>query len=74
MAGFGKLLIFLGAILVLAGALILFLGKTHLPLGRLPGDLLFRGKNTTFYLPLTTSIVLSLLLSLFLYVMGRFRR
>jgi hypothetical protein len=73
MAGFGKLLIFLGAILVLAGALILFLGKTHLPLGRLPGDLLFRGKNTTFYLPLTTSIVLSLLLSLFLYVMGRFR-
>jgi hypothetical protein len=74
MAGFGKLLIFLGAILVLAGALILFLGKTHLPLGRLPGDLLFRGKNTTFYLPLTTSIVLSLLLSLFLYVIGRFRR
>jgi hypothetical protein len=74
MAGFGKLLIFLGAILVMAGALMLFLGRTHLPLGRLPGDLLFRGKNTTFYLPLTTSIVLSLLLSLFLYVMGRFRR
>ena len=73
MAGFGKLLIFLGAILVLAGVLMLFLGRTHLPLGRLPGDLLFRGKNTTFYLPLTTSIVLSLLLSLFLYVMGRFR-
>jgi hypothetical protein len=74
MAGFGKLLIFLGAILVLAGVLMLFLGRTHLPLGRLPGDLLFRGKNTTFYLPLTTSIVLSLLLSLFLYVIGRFRR
>ncbi len=74
MAGFGKLLIFLGAILVLAGALMFFLGRTHLPLGRLPGDLLFRGKHTTFYLPLTTSIVLSLLLSLFLYVIGRFRR
>jgi len=74
MAEFGKLLIFLGAILVMAGALMLFLGRTHLPLGRLPGDLLFRGKNTTFYLPLTTSIVLSLLLSLFLYFMGRFRR
>ena len=74
MTGLGKLLIFLGAILVAAGMLMLFLGRTRLPLGRLPGDLLIRGKNTTFYLPLGTSIVLSLLLSLFLYVVGRFRR
>jgi hypothetical protein len=74
MAELGKLLIFFGAILVTAGALVLFLGRAHVPLGRLPGDMLFRGKNTAFYFPLTTSIVLSLLLSLFLYVVGRFRR
>jgi Protein of unknown function (DUF2905) len=74
MAELGKLLIFLGAILITAGVLVFFLGRTHLPLGRLPGDLVFRGKNTTFYFPLTTSIVLSLLLSLFWYLVGRFRR
>ena len=74
MAELGKLLIFFGAILMTAGALVFFVGRTHLPLGRLPGDLVFRGKNTTFYFPLTTSIVLSLLLWLFWYVVGRFRR
>jgi Protein of unknown function (DUF2905) len=74
MAELGKLLIFLGTILIAAGALVFFLGRTQLPLGRLPGDLVFRGKNTTFYFPLTTSIVLSLLLSLFWYLLGRFRR
>jgi len=74
MAELGKLLIFFGTILITAGALVFFLGRTHLPLGRLPGDLVFRGKNTTFYFPLTTSIVLSLLLSLFWYLVGRFRR
>jgi Protein of unknown function (DUF2905) len=74
MAELGKLLIFFGAILIAAGALVFFLGRTHLPLGRLPGDLVFRGKNTTFYFPLTTSIVLSLLLSLLWYLVGRFRR
>jgi hypothetical protein len=74
MADLGKLLIFCGAILITAGALVLFLGRTHVPLGRLPGDLVFRGKNTTFYFPLMTSIVLSGLLSLFWYLVGRFRR
>jgi Protein of unknown function (DUF2905) len=74
MAELGKLLILLGTILITAGALVFFLGKNLLPLGRLPGDLVFRGKNTTFYFPLTTSIVLSLLLSLFWYLVGRFRR
>jgi Protein of unknown function (DUF2905) len=74
MAELGKLLIFFGATLVIAGVLVLFLGRAHLPLGRLPGDMVFRGKNTRFYFPLTTSVVLSLLLSLFLYVVGRFRR
>jgi hypothetical protein len=43
-------------------------------LGRLPGDILYRGKNTTFYFPLATSILLSVLLTLILYVIAKWRR
>ena len=74
MTDFGKLLIVLGGILLAAGVVLVLLGRTNLPLGRLPGDILYRGKNTTFYFPLATSIVLSVLLSLILYVIGRWRR
>ena len=70
----GKILMLLGAVLLAAGLLLVFLGRTHLPLGRLPGDIVYRGKNATFYFPLVTSIVLSVLLSLVFYVVGRFRR
>jgi hypothetical protein len=70
----GKLLIVFGIILVAAGLLLFFLGRTHLPLGRLPGDIVYRGKNTTVYFPLATSIVVSLVLSVLLYLVGRFRR
>jgi hypothetical protein len=74
MTDFGKLLIVLGGILLVAGVVIVLLGRTNLPIGRLPGDILYRGKNTTFYFPLATSIVLSVLLTLILYVIGRWRR
>lgn len=74
MTDLAKLLILLGAGLVLAGILLLIVGRLHLPLGRLPGDILYRGKNTTFYFPLATSILLSVLLTLILYVIGKWRR
>ncbi|HYM74682.1 MAG TPA: DUF2905 domain-containing protein [Candidatus Dormibacteraeota bacterium] len=64
----------LGAILIVAGLLLTLLARLNLPLGRLPGDILYRGKNTTFYFPLATSILLSVLLTLILYVVGRWRR
>jgi len=70
----GKLLIALGAMIVVAGILLMLLGRTNLPLGRLPGDILYRGKNTTFYFPLATSLVVSVMLSLVLYIISRFRR
>ena len=70
----GKVLVIVGGLLVVAGLIIMLLGKSQLPLGRLPGDIIYRGKNTSFYFPLTTSIVLSVLLSLVLYVISRFRR
>ncbi len=73
MTDFGKLLIVFGGILLVTGVVLVLLGRTNLPIGRLPGDILYRGKNTTFYFPLATSIVLSVLLSLILYVIGRWR-
>ena len=74
MADFGKILALLGVILAVAGMVMVLLGRTGLPLGRLPGDIVYRGKNTTFYFPLATSLLLSLVLSFVLYVIGRFRR
>jgi hypothetical protein len=74
MAEFGKLLLILGTVLLVAGLLLILLGRTNLPLGRLPGDIIYRGKHSTFYFPLATSILLSVLLSLVLYVIGRWKR
>ncbi|HKF03971.1 MAG TPA: DUF2905 domain-containing protein [Candidatus Sulfotelmatobacter sp.] len=74
MSELGKLLIVLGIVLVVAGVLLTLLGRTNLPLGRLPGDILYRGKNTTFYFPLATSILLSIVLTVLLYIIGKFRR
>jgi len=70
---FGKLLIVVGLVLIVGGAALILLGRTGLPLGKLPGDILYRGKNTTFYFPLATSILLSVVVSLVLYLVGRFR-
>jgi len=74
MMDFGKLLIIFGFVLLIAGLALLLLGRTHLPLGKLPGDIIYRGKHTTFYFPLATSILLSVVLSLVLYVVTRWRR
>ena len=70
----GKILVGVGVLLIVVGGVVLLLGRWGLPLGRLPGDFLYRGKNTTFYFPLATSIVLSLVLSGLLYLVSRFRR
>jgi uncharacterized membrane protein len=73
MADVGKLLVIIGVVAIVAGLALILLGRTGAPLGRLPGDIVYRGKNTTFYFPLATSIVVSVVLSLVLYVIGRFR-
>jgi hypothetical protein len=74
MAQLGRLLIIFGLIVVVAGVGLVLLGRTNLPLGRLPGDIVYRGKNTTFYFPLATSILLSVVISIVLYVIGRIKR
>ena len=70
----GRLLLVLGVALIAIGGILMLLGRTGLPLGRLPGDIIYRGKNTTFYFPLATSIVLSVVLSLLFLLIGRFKR
>jgi hypothetical protein len=74
MSDLGKLLMVFGAVLVAAGVLLTFAGRLNLPLGRLPGDMVYRGKNTVFYFPLATSILISIVLSLVFYLVGHFRR
>jgi hypothetical protein len=66
----GKVFIILGVIIIAIGGLLLLSGK--LPwIGRLPGDILVQKKNFTFYFPLATSILLSLLLTLIFWLLGK---
>jgi hypothetical protein len=74
MSELGKLLLFAGALIALVGVVLIFAGRLHLPLGRLPGDFTWRGKNTVVYFPLATSILLSIILSLILFLISRFKR
>jgi Protein of unknown function (DUF2905) len=74
MAEFGKLLLIVGVVFAAAGILLILFGRANLPLGRLPGDFIYRRKNTTFYFPLATSILVSIVLSVVLYLLGRWKR
>jgi Protein of unknown function (DUF2905) len=74
MADLGKVLIVIGAVAMVAGLAFILLGRANIPLGRLPGDIVYRGKNSTFYFPLATSILVSVVLSVVMYLIVRFRR
>ena len=68
------MLVFFGLALLLVGIVLIVAGRAHLPIGRLPGDIVYRGKHTTVYFPLVTSILLSIVLSVVLYVISRVGR
>ncbi len=70
MDSLGKMLILLGLVLALLGGLLLLAGRIPF-VGRLPGDILIRRENWSFYFPLTTSIVISILLTLLLSLFSR---
>ncbi|MGE0474446.1 MAG: DUF2905 domain-containing protein [Nitrospirales bacterium] len=77
MSGMGKILALMGMVLVALGALLMILGRwtgsegSFGWLGRLPGDFVIKRDSFTFYFPLATSIVLSLVGSLILYLFFR---
>jgi len=73
MGDIGRMLVFVGGLLLILGLIFISAGKLNLPIGRLPGDIVYRGKHTTFYFPLVTCIVLSVILSLVLYFVNRMR-
>ena len=66
----GKILITIGILIITIGILFILIGKIPW-MGRLPGDFLWRGKNVSFYFPLTTSILISLLLTVILWLINR---
>ena len=70
----GRTLLLLGGALILVGAFLYFGGKLPLRLGRLPGDVVHRGEHTTFYFPIVTCLVLSVALSLIVWLINQFRR
>ena len=74
MGDLGRMLVWIGGLILLFGVVLILAGRMNLPVGRLPGDFTWRGKNTTVYFPIVTSIVLSLLLSGILWLIGRFGR
>lgn len=68
MTGMAKLLMIVGAVLFIIGFLMQFI---HI--GKLPGDIVIKKGNATFYFPIMTSIILSIVLSLIFYFIGKFR-
>jgi hypothetical protein len=69
--GLGRTLIILGLVIVVFGVVVTLGGRLPLRLGRLPGDIVYRGKNTAFYFPWVTSLLLSAILSLLLWLFRR---
>ena len=70
----GRMLVILGVTLVVIGGIVMLLGRTGLPLGRLPGDIVYRGKSTTFYFPLASCILISVVISIVFFLIGRLKR
>ncbi len=67
-----KVIIILGVVFVAIGIVLLFIQKMPF-LGKLPGDILIKKDHFTFYFPLTTSIIISIIISLILYIVGKFK-
>jgi len=70
----GRLLLILGALIATVGALLYFGARLPFRLGRLPGDIVHRGEHTTFYFPIVSCLVISIALSLLLWLFSHLRR
>jgi Protein of unknown function (DUF2905) len=67
----GRTLIIIGLVLIAAGVLVMLGDRLPVRLGRLPGDIVVRGKNGVFYFPIVTCLVVSAILSLVMWLAGR---
>lgn len=67
----GRMLIFAGLVVLALGVLVSLGEKLPIRFGHLPGDIVIRGKNSTFYFPLVTCLLLSVILSLVMWFLGR---
>jgi hypothetical protein len=70
----GKVLLVIGIAIVGVGALLLFGARLPFRLGRLPGDIVVQGRNGSFYFPIVTCIIVSLGLTLLMWIVNLFRR
>ena len=70
----GRVILGVGVLLVVLGSVLMIAGRLGLPLGRLPGDVAYKGKNVSVYFPIGTSILLSVVLTVILYLVSHFRR
>lgn len=67
----GRILITIGLIVLILGVIVSLGAKLPLRIGRLPGDIVIRGKNSAFYFPLMTCLLLSVVLSFIMWLFGR---
>lgn len=74
MTEIGKSLIFMGIVIIIVGIILLFSDRLPFNLGKLPGDIFYKKDNFSFYFPITTAILISIILSLLFYLFGRFFR
>lgn len=74
MPDLGRILISLGILLVVLGLIFMAFTRMNIPLGRLPGDLSWRGRGWSVSFPIVSSIVISVVLSLILWLINHFRR
>ena len=70
----GKALVIFGIVLACAGAFVLIGGKLPFRLGHLPGDIAYQGRNGSFYFPIVTCLLISVALSLIIWIVNVFRR
>jgi uncharacterized membrane protein YhhN len=70
----GKVLLIFGLAIAVIGAILLVGPRLPFRIGRLPGDIVYHGRHTTFYFPIVTCVVLSIVLTLIFWIIGAFRR
>jgi hypothetical protein len=74
MVEIGKNMIFIGIVIILIGIILTFSDKLPFEFGKLPGDIVYKKEDSTFYFPIMTSVVISMVLSFLFYIFEKFFR